>query len=463
VAEAKHDLLVIGAGPGGYVAAIRAAQLGMDVACVDREERLGGTCLRVGCIPSKALLESSEKYHEARQGLDGHGIGLGEVSLDLAAMLGRKDKLVADLTDGIAGLFKKNKITRYTGTAAFEAPGKVVVTGGAEPVTVTAGKVVIATGSTSATLPGVEMEGDLIGDSTAALSYPTVPGHLIVIGAGYIGLELGAVWRRLGAKVTVVEYLDRILPGTDLEIAREALKLFKRQGLEFVLKARVTGARRDGDAVVVEIEGHEPLKGDRVLVAVGRQANTAGLGLDRVGLELDDRGRIPVDDRFQTAVPGLYAIGDVIAGPMLAHKAEEEGVACVEGIAGQAVHVDHGIIPGVCYTDPEIATVGRNEEELKEAGVEYRKGVFFIRANSRARAIGKIDGRVKILADARTDRVLGVHIIGPHAGDLIAEAVAAMAFGASSEDIARVCHAHPTLSEAVKEAALAVDDRALHA
>jgi dihydrolipoamide dehydrogenase len=463
VSEAKHDLLVIGAGPGGYVAAIRAAQLGMDVACVDREERLGGTCLRVGCIPSKALLESSEKYHEALQGLTGHGIGLGKVSLDLATMLGRKDKLVADLTDGIAGLFKKNKITRYTGTARFEGPGKVVVTGDGGPVTVTAAKVIIATGSSPTPLPGVTMDGDRIGDSTAALAYPAVPQHLIVIGAGYIGLELGSVWRRLGAEVTVVEYFDRILPGTDLEIAREALKLFKRQGIKFVLKARVTGARLDKKSVTVDIAGQEPLQGDRVLVAVGRRAHTEGLGLDSLGLELDDRGRIPVNERFETAVAGVHAIGDVIAGPMLAHKAEEEGVACVEGIAGQAVAIDHGIIPGVCYTDPEIATVGRNEEELKETGTPYRKGVFFIRANSRARAIDRIDGRVKILAHADTDRVLGVHIIGAHAGDLIAEAVAAMAFGASSEDIARVCHAHPTLSEAVKEAALAVDDRPLHA
>ena len=462
MSEAKHDLLVIGAGPGGYVAAIRAAQLGLDVACVDREERLGGTCLRVGCIPSKALLESSEKYHEARQGLEGHGIGLGKVSLDLKAMLGRKDKLVADLTDGIAGLFKKNKITRYNGTARFDGPGKVAISGG-DTVTVTATHVIIATGSSPTTLPGVDLDGDRIADSTAALDYPSVPGHLAVIGAGYIGLELGSVWRRLGAEVTVVEYMDRIMPGTDLEIAREALKLFKRQGIKFILKARVTGARPEKKGAVIAIEGQDPVKADRVLVAVGRQAHTAGLGLETLGLELDERGRIPVDGFFRTAVGGVYAIGDVIAGPMLAHKAEEDGVACVEGINGQAVHIDHDLIPGVCYTDPEIATVGRSEEALKEAGVPYRKGVFFLRANSRARAIEKIDGRVKVLAHAETDRVLGVHIIGAHAGDLIAEAVAAMAFGASSEDIARVCHAHPTLAEAVKEAALAVDDRALHA
>ena len=460
--QKQHDLVIIGAGPGGYVAAIRAAQLGLDTACIDKEPRLGGTCLRVGCIPSKALLESSEKYHEIRAGLANHGINTGEVTLDLAAMLARKTKLVHDLTDGIAGLFKKNKITRYEGTGRLDGPGKVIVEG-ADNLTLTAKNVIIATGSTSASLPGVEMDGDIVGDSTTALSYAEVPEHLVVIGAGYIGLELGSVWRRLGAQVTVVEYLDRILPGTDQEIAREAQKLFKRQKIKFVLKARVTGARRDKDGAVVEIEGKDPIRADRVLVAVGRKPYTEGLGLDTVGIELDERGRIPVDEYFATKAAGVHAIGDVIAGPMLAHKAEEEGVACVERLATGWGHVDHGTIPGVCYTDPEIAGVGKTEEELKDAGVPYRKGVFFFRANSRARALERIDGRVKILAHEETDRVLGVHMIGPDAGHLIAEAVAAMAFGASSEDIARVCHAHPTLSEAVKEAALAVDGRAIHA
>jgi len=462
MSEKQHDLVVIGAGPGGYVAAIRAAQLGLDTACIDKEPRLGGTCLRVGCIPSKALLQSSEKYHEVHGGLDAHGIKTGEVGLDLEAMLARKTKIVHDLTDGIAGLFNKNKVTRYEGSARITGPGTVVVEG-ADNVTIKAKHIIVATGSVPASLPGVEMDDDVIGDSTTALSYPTVPEHLVVIGAGYIGLELGSVWRRLGAQVTVVEYLDRILPGTDAEIAREAQKLFKRQGIKFVLKARVTAARRDGDGAVVEIEGKDPLKADRVLMAVGRKPFTDGLGLDTVGVAADERGRIPVNDHFMTSAEGIYAIGDVIAGPMLAHKAEEEGVACVEHIATGWGHVDHATIPGVCYTDPEIATVGLTEEQLKEAGTPYRKGVFFFRANSRARAMDKIDGRVKILAHEETDRVLGVHMIGADSGHLIGEAVAAMAFGASSEDIARVCHAHPTLSEAVKEAALAVDGRAIHA
>ncbi len=460
--QKQHDLLVIGAGPGGYVAAIRAAQLGLDVACIDKEPRLGGTCLRVGCIPSKALLESSEKYHEVHAGLESHGIKTGGVALDLEAMLARKTKIVHDLTDGIAGLFKKNKVTRYEGTGRLDGPGKVVVEG-TDTVTITAKHVLIATGSASASFPGMEMDGDVVGDSTTALSYPEVPKHLIVIGAGYIGLELGSVWRRLGAEVTVVEYLDRILPGTDAEIAREAQKLFKRQGIKFVLKSKVTSARKTKGGAVVEIEGKDPIEGDRVLVAVGRKPYTDGLGLDTVGVELDERGRIPVDAHFATKAGGVFAIGDVIAGPMLAHKAEEEGVACVEHIVTGWGHVDHGTIPGVCYTDPEIAGVGQTEEQLKEAGVPFRKGVFFFRANSRARAIDRIDGRVKILAHEETDRILGVHMIGPDAGHLIAEAVAAMAFGASSEDIARVCHAHPTLSETVKEAALAVDGRPIHA
>jgi len=458
----KHDLVIIGAGPGGYVAAIRAAQLGLDTACVEKEPRLGGTCLRVGCIPSKALLQSSEQYHELHQGLEQRGIKTGKVSLDLAAMLAHKDGVVESLTDGIAGLFKKNKITRYQGTARLEGGGKVVVEG-QDAGTIEASHILLATGSVPASLPGIELDGDVIGDSTTALSYPTVPRHLVVIGAGYIGLELGSVWRRLGAEVTVVEYLDRILPGTDLEIAREAQKLFKRQGIKFVLKARVTAARKTKKGAVVEIDGQDPIEADRVLVAVGRKPYTEGLDLDKAGVELDDRGRIKIDQHFKTTADGIYAFGDVVAGPMLAHKAEEEGVACVEGIVTGWGHVDHGLIPGVCYTEPEIATVGQTEEQLKEDGVPFRKGVFFVRANSRARAMDRIDGRVKILAHAETDRILGVHMIGPDAGHLIAEAVAAMAFGASSEDLARVCHAHPTLSEAVKEAALAVDGRAIHA
>lgn len=458
--QKQHDLVVIGAGPGGYVAAIKAAQLGLDTACVEKEPRLGGTCLRVGCIPSKALLESSARYHEAHAGaLAVHGIGVGEVSLDLGQMLARKTKIVEDLTDGIAGLFKKNKVTRYNGTARLDGPGRVVV----GDVVLTAKHIIIASGSVSASLPGVELDGDVIGDSTAALSYPTVPKHLIVVGAGYIGLELGSVWQRLGAQVTVVEYLDRILPGMDAEIAREAHKLLKRQGLEFILEARVTGARRDGAEAVLEIEGKEPLRGDRILMAVGRKPLTAGLGLETVGITPDDRGRIPVGEHYRTTAAGIYAIGDVIAGPMLAHKAEDEGVACVEAMVTGFGHIDYGAIPGVCYTEPEIASVGQTEEQLKEQGVPYNKGVFFFRANSRARALESIDGRIKILAHQDTDRVLGVHMIGPRAGDLIAEVTAAMTFGASSEDIARVCHAHPTLAEAVKEAAMSVTGKPIHA
>jgi dihydrolipoamide dehydrogenase len=458
----QHDLVVIGAGPGGYVAAIRAAQLGLDTACIDKEPRLGGTCLRVGCIPSKALLDSTERFHEIKHGLDDRGIKTGEVELDLAAMLAHKDGVVESLTDGIAGLLEKNEITRYEGTGRLDGPGKVVVEG-TDEVAISASHVLVATGSVSSSLPGVEMDGDVIGDSTTALSYPEVPGHLVVIGAGYIGLELGSVWRRLGAEVTVVEYLDRILPGTDHEIAREAQKLFKRQGLKFRLKARVTGVRKQKKGAVVEVEGKDPLEADRVLVAVGRKPYTEGLGLDTVGVSVDERGRIRVDEHFRTAAEGVYAIGDVITGPMLAHKAEEEGVACVERIATGWGHVDHDTIPSVCYTAPEVAGVGKTEDQLKDEGTPYRKGVFFFRANSRARAIDRIDGRVKILAHEQTDRVLGVHMIGADAGHLIAEAVAAMAFGASSEDIARVCHAHPTLSETVKEAALAVDGRPIHA
>ncbi|MCP4645705.1 MAG: dihydrolipoyl dehydrogenase [bacterium] len=457
----QHDLVVIGAGPGGYVAAIRAAQLGLDVACVEREPALGGTCLRVGCIPSKALLESSERYAETKEGLAAHGIKTTGVKLDLAAMLQRKDEVVTGLTKGIAGLFKKNKVTRYTGHARLDGPGKVVVDGG-NPEELGAKHVLVATGSTTASLKGVEIDGDRVGTSAEALAYPKVPKHLVVIGAGYIGLELGSVWRRLGAEVTVLEYLDRILPGMDSDLAAEALKIFKKQTLTFELGCRVTGARKKGAGCVVEIEGKDPITCDRVLCAVGRVPNTDGLGLDTVGITLDDRGRIPVDDAFAASAPGIYAIGDVIRGPMLAHKAEEEGVACVERIVTGYGHVNYDAIPGVAYTHPEIASVGKTEDALKEAGVDYRKGVFAFMANGRARALGDTQGRVKVLADAKTDRVLGVHIIGPRAGDLIAEAAVAIEFGASSEDLARACHAHPTLAEALKEAALGVDGRMIH-
>jgi len=459
----KHDLIVIGSGPGGYVAAIRAAQLGLDVACVEREEVLGGTCLRIGCIPSKALLESSEQYHHARQGLAEHGISVNDVSLDLAKMLARKDKVVQGLTAGIEQLFKKNGVTCHRGHGRLDGPGRVVVESDGERQELTAEKILIATGSRVATLPGVELDGDRVGSSTEALRYREVPRRLVVIGAGYIGLELGSVWSRLGSQVTVLEYLDRVLPGMDSELAREALRLFKRQGLEFRLGSRVTAAGADGDGCVVECEGAEPIRCDRVLLAVGRVPNTEGLGLDSVGITTDEKGRIGVDEHLATSAPGVFAIGDVIRGPMLAHKAEEEGVACVERLVTGYGHVNYDVIPAVVYTQPEIAAVGRTEDELKEQGREYRKGLCSFRANGRARSLAQVEGRVKILADAQTDRLLGVHIIGPRAGDLIAEAAVAMEFGASSEDLARTCHAHPTLAEAIKEAALDVDGRVIHA
>ena len=458
----KHDLVVIGGGPGGYIAAIRAAQLGLDTACIEKEPLLGGTCLRVGCIPSKALLESSERFAEARHGLELHGVQVSEVRLDLATMLKRKDAIVRQLTNGVAGLFKKNKVTRYAGLGTFNGPGVVEVQSETDPVRLEAKNVIIATGSEVSPLAGVELDGDRIGTSTEALAYPQVPEHLVVIGAGVIGLELGSVWSRLGARVTVLEYLDRILPGTDTEIATVARKLFEKQGLTFRLGVRVTGARREGDHCIVTAEGLEPITCDRVLLAVGRRPNTRGLGLETLGIALDGRGRVPTDTHYQTAVPGVYAIGDVIAGPMLAHKAEDEGVACAEYIATGHGHVNYDAIPNVVYTAPEIATVGKSEEELVAAGVPYRKGTFPFMANGRAKALAQTDGLVKVLAHRDTDRLLGVHIVGPRAGDLIAEAAVAMEYGATSEDVARACHAHPTLAEALKEAALAVDGRTLN-
>lgn len=457
-----HDLVVIGAGPGGYVAAIRAAQLGLNVGCIDKNTALGGTCLRIGCIPSKAMLESSELFYEAREGFSQHGIRLGKVDLDLAAMLRRKEQIVETLTRGIDGLFKKNTITRYQGQGRITGPGRVVVEANGGPTEIEAKHILIATGSQPGTLSGVELDGDRIGTSTEALAYSQVPEHLVVIGAGYIGLEISSVWRRLGAKVTVLEYLDRILPGTDSEIANEAQKLFEKQGLEFRLGARVAAARFERRRCVVECGGQKPITCDRVLLAAGRVPFTEGLGLDAAGIELDPKGRIKVDEHFATTAEGIYAIGDVIGGAMLAHKAEEEGIACVERLVTGYGHVNYNAIPAVVYTHPEIGSVGKTEDELKAAGIEYRKGVFPLRANGRAMTLGAVDGRVKILADAATDRILGVHILAARAGDLIAEAAVAMEFGASSEDLARTSHAHPTLAEAVREAAFAVDKRAIH-
>lgn len=456
-----YDLIVIGAGPAGYVAAIRAAQLGLRVASVEEEQALGGTCLRVGCIPSKALLEASERYHEAAHGLADFGIKIRGVELDLPRMLKKKTDIVTALTRGVAHLFEKNGVTRHFGHGRIAGQGRVIVEG-EERVELSAAHILIATGSRPAPLAGVAVDGERITTSTEALSFSEVPRHLVVIGAGYIGLELGSVWRRLGSEVTVVEYLDRILPGMDSEIAEEAERIFERQGLKFRLGSAVRAARVEGTQVVVEISDGDPITGDRVLVSVGRVPNTTDLGLDTVGIELDPRGRIPIDDHFKTYVRGIYAVGDVVRGPMLAHKASEEGIACVEQIVTGFGHVNYESIPGIVYTNPEIASVGKTEDELREHKIPYNKGSFPFSANGRARALGNVEGRVKVLAHSDTDRLLGVHVIGARAGDLIAEAAVAIEFGASAEDIARTTHAHPTLSEAMKEAALAAGGRAIH-
>ncbi len=462
MSSARHDLVILGGGPGGYVAAIRAAQLGFNVACIDEHKRYGGTCVRVGCIPSKALLESSHIYHEAKHKLNEHGVKAGDVQFDLATMMSRKDKIVDTLTGGIDMLFKKHKITAYRGRGKFIDAKTISVTTEAGTETVTADKVIIAVGSRPASMRGIEEDGDRIGNSTAALKYPAVPKQLVVIGGGYIGLELGSVWNRLGAKVIVLEAMDRILPGIDGEIATIAQRTLSRQGLEFHLNTWVESAKLEGGQCMVRIKNSEPIVADRVLLAVGRAPATQEINLEATGVATDKRGYITVDGHYATNVPGIYAVGDCIGGTMLAHKAMEEGVACVEQLKGIAGHVNYNVIPAVVYTHPEIAAVGRTEEQLKEAGIEYRKGICPYGANGRARTLGEAEGRVKVLADAKTDRVLGVHIIGARAGDMIAEAAAAMEFGASSEDIARCCHAHPTLSEILHEAALAVDQRPIH-
>jgi len=468
MSESKEfDLVVIGAGPGGYVGAIRAAQLGLKTACIDKEAKLGGTCLRVGCIPSKALLESSERYHQAAHGgLDQHGIKIKDIELDLPTMLERKDKIVDQLTSGVAGLFKKNGVTPFHGLGKLAGDGKVVVEledGGTQ--TLSAKNILIATGSEPTTIPGVELDYDRVGNSTTALSYPTVPEHLVVIGAGVIGLELGSVWSRLGAKVTMLEYMPDFLPTADKDISKQALRAFKKQGLEFKMGVKVTGTQIEDDTVTVTYEEKgEPktVQADRVLVATGRRPNTDGLGAKEAGLEMSERGVIQVDEHFRTNVEGIWAVGDVIPGLMLAHKAEHEGIAAVETIAGQAGHVNYDAIPSIIYTHPEIASIGKTEQELKDAGVPYRKGKFPYMANGRAKAMGETDGLVKILAHAETDRILGFHVVGAHASDLAAEGAVAIEFSASSEDLARSVHAHPTLSEIVKEAALDVDGRVIN-
>jgi dihydrolipoamide dehydrogenase len=459
----SYDVIVIGSGPGGYVCAIRAAQLGLKTACVEKRATLGGTCLNIGCIPSKALLQSSENFRAAAESFKDHGIILDSIKLDLARMQARKGEVVGANVKGIEFLFKKNKVTWLKGTGHIDAPGQVSVDG-----TVYATKnIIIATGSESIPLPGIDMDEKTIVTSTGALEFAEVPKHLAVIGGGVIGLELGSVWLRLGARVTVIEFLDRIIPGIDDEIAKNFQRILAKQGLVFKLGHKVTKAEKTEAGVTLTVEpskggAAETMDVDAVLVSVGRRPYTEGLGLETIGVTRDNRGFIPVDHHYATNVPGIYAIGDAIPGPMLAHKAEDEGVALAELLAGQAGHVNYDTIPSVIYTWPEVATVGASEEQLKQAGAAYNVGKFPFMANGRARAMGDTDGFVKILADKRTDRVLGAHIIGPDAGTLIAEIVTAMEFGASAEDVGRICHAHPTLSEAVKEAALAVQGRALH-
>ncbi len=461
-----YDVLIIGSGPGGYVAAIRAAQLGLKTACVESRETLGGTCLNVGCIPSKAMLHASELYHEAHSGaLEKFGVKLTGTKLDLKQMLAEKLKAVAELTGGIAFLFKKNKVDWIEGRGAFESANTVKV----GDKSYSAKNIIIATGSSVTPLPGVDIDNDkhVVVDSTGALELPKVPGHMVVIGGGVIGLELGSVWLRLGAKVTVVEYLDQILPGMDGDIRKDANRMFKKQGFDIKTGTKVTGCSVKGKKATLTMEpakggDSETLEADVVLVAIGRKPNIEGLALDKSGVETNDRGQIEVGHDFQTAVPGIYAIGDVTPGPMLAHKAEDEGIAAAEFIAGQQGIVNHDLIPGVVYTYPEIANIGKTEEEVKESGVEYKVGKFLFAANSRAKTNRDTEGYVKIIADAKTDRVLGAHIISSLAGTMIAQVTQAMEFGATSEDIAYTCHAHPTHSEAIKEAAMAVQGKPIH-
>ncbi len=463
----RFDVIVIGTGPGGYVCAIRASQLGLKVAVIEKRATHGGTCLNVGCIPSKALLHASELFHEAQHGFAGMGIQV-KPKLDLAQMQAFKDEGVKGNVDGVAFLLKKNKIEHFHGTARVVGSGLTEVTFiNGETIELEAKSIVIATGSDAARLPGIEIDEKQIVTSTGALTFEKVPKQLVVIGAGVIGLELGSVWRRLGSEVTVVEYLDRILPGMDGDIARSFQRILTKQGLVFKLASKVTGVSKSGASLSVILEPAaggkaETFAADAVLVAVGRVPYTKGLGLEAAGIAIDAKGRIAVNDRYETSIPGVYAIGDVIAGPMLAHKAEDEGMALAEILAGQAGHVNYDVIPNVIYTAPEVASAGKTEEELKAEGTAYNSGKFPFTANGRAKVNKTTEGFVKVLADAATDRILGVHIIGPHAGEIIAEAAVIMEFSGSAEDLARTCHAHPTLTEAVKEAALSVAKRAVH-
>jgi dihydrolipoamide dehydrogenase len=465
--ENNFDVIIIGGGPGGYVCAIRAAQLGLKVACIESRGTLGGTCLNVGCIPSKSLLNLSESYHKAQKNFNSQGIEFTGLKLNLDKMMANKNKSVQVLTKGIEFLFKKNNVTYIRGKGVLFSNNDVVVYEGEKKTSYKTKNIVIATGSAPSSLPGIEIDEENIVSSTGALALKEVPKKFIVIGGGYIGLEMGSVWSRLESDVTVIEYLDHITPGIDKEVSAEFLKILTKQGIKFKLNSKVTSVTNKNNQVKITFTNNQPLKeetllADKVLVSVGRKPYTEGLNLSKIGVKKDRQGKIEVNKKLQTSINNIYAIGDVIKGPMLAHKAEEEGIAVAEIIAGQAGHVNYDIIPGVIYTSPEVATVGKTEEQLKNEKINYKVGKFPFLANSRAKVNNETDGFIKILADSKTDRVLGVHMIGPHTGDMIAEMAVAMEFGASAEDIARTCHAHPTHTEAVKEAALAVDKRAIH-
>jgi dihydrolipoamide dehydrogenase len=465
--ENNFDVIIIGGGPGGYVCAIRAAQLGLKTACIESRGTLGGTCLNVGCIPSKSLLNLSESFRKAQKDFNSQGIEFTGLKLNLDKMMLSKNKSIQVLTKGIEFLFKKNNVTYIKGKGVLFSENDVVVYEGEKKTSYKAKNIVIATGSAPTSLPGIEIDEKNIVSSTGAISFQDVPKKFIVIGGGYIGLEMGSVWSRLGSEVTVLEYLDHITPGMDKEISSEFLKILKKQGIKFKLNSKVTSVKNKNNQVEInftnnQTSDNENILADKVLVSVGRKPYTEGLNLTKVGIKKDDQGKIEVNKKLQTSIKNVYAIGDVIKGPMLAHKAEEEGIAVAEIIAGQAGHVNYNIIPGVVYTSPEVASVGKTEEQLKQENTNYKVGKFPFLANSRAKVNNETDGFVKILADSKTDRVLGVHMIGPHTGDMIAEMALAMEFGASAEDIARTCHAHPTHTEAVKEAALAIDKRAIH-
>ena len=462
----KFQAVVIGGGPGGYVCAIRLSQLGLKTACIEARGSLGGTCLNVGCIPSKSLLNLSEEFHKVK-GLANKGIEVGDVKLNLDKMMKSKDKAVTVLTKGVEFLFKKNKVTYFKGYGSFKSQNEISIKDNENKETIIqTEKTIIATGSVATSLPGIEIDEQKIVSSTGALKLEKVPNKMVVVGGGYIGLEMGSVWSRLGSEVQVVEFLDHITPGMDKEISSEFMKILKKQGIKFNMQNKVEKIKKNKSGVTVSTVDKEGNKNDLdcdvVLISVGRKANTEGLNLETVGVKLDDKKRIKTDKSFKTNLENIYAIGDVISGPMLAHKAEDEGIAVAENIAGQSGHVNYDTIPGVVYTTPEVAAIGKTEEQLKDSKMKYKVGKFSFMANSRAKAIDDAEGFVKILADEKTDKVLGAHIIGPHAGELIAEIGVAMEFGASSEDIARTCHAHPTFSEAVKEAALSVDKRAIH-